>query len=70
MSPDVNCGATRGDGRPAYALKGRLPFRAMGTADGMAIVGHTLAAYLPVLWNETARNGMSANLFLAADLRL
>jgi hypothetical protein len=63
MRPGVNGGATR-------AATGRLPFRAIGAADGMAIVSHSRAISLPVLRKKDTRGDVTTNIFLAADLRL
>jgi hypothetical protein len=67
MRASVNRGAARSDGLPA--LKGRLPFRAIGAASGIPIVGSSRAISLSVLWNKDTQDDMSTNLFLAAGLR-
>jgi len=63
MRPTVDGGTTR-------AATGKLPFRAIGAADGMAIVGSSRAISLLVLRKKDTQDDVTTNIFPAADLRL
>jgi len=57
------------NGGAVRVVTDKLPIRAIGSADGIGKVRCSRAMFVTVIRNQAKENGMSANLFLAADFR-